>query len=156
MRPLLVVLLAVATASTIAAQSAPSVAETLAGPERAELMRVRKAVWVNWFAGDTAALRRVLAPELVAISPDSKLWQSRDGTLAGSAAFKASGSTLESVTFANDSIHRFGDVAVMFSRFTLVINGSGTREVQTGRATEVFVRRSGRWVHTSWHLDATE
>jgi hypothetical protein len=29
----------------------------------------------------------------------------------------------------------------------------GKQSTQRGRATELFVRTNGRWVHTSWHLD---
>jgi ketosteroid isomerase-like protein len=148
------ILLALALASPLAAQAAPSVATTLRGAERAELLRIRKDVWVHWFAGDTAGLRRVLAPELVAISADDPGYQSLAKTIAGSAAFAKSGRKLESVTFANDSIHRFGDVAVMFSHYTIVASGQNGF-TQKGRATEVFVRRGNRWVHTSWHLDVT-
>ena len=147
------ILLALAACSSpLLGQAAPSVATTLQGAERAELLRVRRDVWVHWFGGDTAALRRVLAPELVAISGDDPGYQSLSKTLAGSAAFAASGRTLASVTFANDSIHRFGTVVVMFSNYT---GGATGREgfTQKGRATEVFVRRGNRWVHTSWHLD---
>ena len=49
--------------------------------------------------------------------------------------------------------HRFGDVAVMFSVYTTVVESGGRRETQRGRATEVFVRSKGCWVHTSWQLD---
>lgn len=136
-----------------AAQAAPSVTSTLPPAELAALKQIRKDVWVHWFAGDTAALHRVLAPELIAISPDSRLWQTLPQTLAGSAGFKASGQKLVSVMFDSDVIHRFGDVVVMFSRYTVVTEGSGRRETQAGRATEVFVKSKGRWVHTSWHLD---
>ena len=148
-------LLVPAAALSLQAQPAPSVATTITGPERAELLRVRRAVWVSWFNGDTAALRRVLAPELIAISPDSKLWQNLSETIAGSAAFKAGGQKLQGVAFANDSIHRFADVVVMFSRYTVTTSGPRAF-VQKGRATEVFVRRNGRWIHTSWHLDVTD
>ena len=144
-----------ATTSPLAAQAAPSVATTLQGAERAELLRIRKDVWVHWFSGDTAGLRRVLAPELVAISPDDPGYQSLAKTIAGSASFAQSGRKLQSVTFANDSIHRFGDVVVMFSLYTVVASGPDGF-TQKGRATEVFVRRGNRWVHTSWHLDTTQ
>jgi ketosteroid isomerase-like protein len=147
-----VLLLLTLAASPLAGQAAPSVATALPAPERAALEKIRKDVWVHWFSGDTAGLRRVLAPELVAISPDSPDYQSLATTISGSASFKQSGRKLQSVTFTKDSLHRFGDVVVMFSNYTVVASGP-QGFTQKGRATEVFVRRNGRWVHTSWHLD---
>ena len=97
----------------------------------------------------------MLGPELIAISNDSPDYQSLDFTLTGAAQFKASGATLASVTFNATKVHRFGDVVVMFSHYAIDIDKAGQRSAQHGRATEVFVRRNGRWVHTSWHIDVT-
>lgn len=46
-----------------------------------------------------------------------------------------------------------GDVVVMFSHYALELMHDGQRASQKGRATEVFVRRDGRWLHSSWPLD---
>ncbi len=140
-------------ASPLASQDAPNVSSTLPAAERAELERIRNDVWVQWFTGDTAGLKRILPPELVAISPDGAHWQSLDETLKGSAGFRESGGELEDVAFDRTHIHRFGDVVVMFSHYSVRTRRNAQRSTQRGRATEVFVRRNGRWVHTSWHLD---
>ncbi len=146
-------LLLFAATAPIAAQAAPRVATTLSGAELTALETVRKAVWVDWFSGDTAALHRVLGPELVAISGGAPHWQSLGQTIASSADFKAKGGKFVSVAFDSAMTHRFGDVVVMFSHYTIVTENLGERSTQRGRATEVFVRTSGKWVHTSWHLD---
>ncbi len=125
----------------------------MTAPELSALDAIRKKVWVDWFAGDTASLRKVLAPELTAISPDSRYWQTLDQTIAGSAGFKKGGGKLVSITFDSTRVHRFGETVVMFSRYALVTTTGGKRGTQNGRATEVFVRKDGRWIHTSWHLD---
>ena len=148
-----VLLALLAAVPPLGAQSAPRVTTTLSAGELKTLETVRRDVWIHWFAGDTAALRRVLTPELVAISPDSKLWQGLEQTLEGSARFKAGGGSLAALEFSNTTVHAFGDVAVMFSRYAMHLLRNGQHSEQTGRATEVFVRRSGKWVHTSWHLD---
>ena len=142
-----------AAATTLSAQAAPRVAQALPAAERAELERVRKAVWVDWFSGDTAALHRVLAPELVAISPSNPLWSSLGDMLAASADFKAKGNTLVSVNFDTTVVHSFGAVALMFSTYAVKTKNNGQESTQAGHVTEVFVRSGGRWVHTSWHLD---
>ncbi|MCC6317202.1 MAG: nuclear transport factor 2 family protein [Gemmatimonadaceae bacterium] len=154
MRTVAILLATLALAAPAAAQSAPRVATTLPADELKALDQLRKDVWVNWFAGDTLALRRVLGPELVAISPDEPHWQSLPQSLAGAAGYKASGGRLLSVTFDSTTVHRFGDVVVMFSHYALAMENGGTRATQRGLATEVFVKHNGRWVHTSWHLDA--
>jgi hypothetical protein len=136
-----------------ATQGAPRVAQSLAAADRAELEGIRKAVWVDWFSGDTIALRRALGPELVAISSGGPHWQSLEQTLASSAKFKAGGGKLVSVTFDSTITHRFGDAVVMFSHYALVTESAEGRRSREGRATEVFVRAKTRWVHTSWHLD---
>lgn len=156
MKALGIALALTAAPSWLTAQAAPRVATTLPAQELAELEAIRKEVWVHWFAGDTAALRAVLGPELVAISPDSPDYQSLERTLTGAARFQASGATLQSVTFTSTMAHRFNDVVVMFSHYALEMDSGGQRSAQQGRATEVFVRHNGKWVHTSWHLDVTK
>jgi ketosteroid isomerase-like protein len=138
---------------SLQAQPAPRVATSLPAAELADLDRIRKDVWVNWFGGDTAALRRVLGPELIAIGPDIPHWQNLEQTLAASAGFRAGGGRLLSVDFDSTTVHRFGDVVVMFSHYRLALMHDGQRTAQKGRATEVFVRHRDRWVHTSWQLD---
>lgn len=138
-------------AAPVAAQPAPRMSTELPAADRTQLEQVRRSVWVHWFAGDTAALRRILAPELVAISPDGR--QTLGQSLAGSAGFAAGGGRLVSLDFVDNVFHRFGDAVVLFSRYALVTEGGGRKQAQQGHVTEVFVRRAGRWVHTSWHLD---
>jgi hypothetical protein len=147
--------LAVSGSNRAVAQAAPRVTGSLPAAELAALEGIRKDVWVHWFTGDTAGLRRVLPPELVAISPDGTPWQTLEQTVEGSLKFKAAGNSLVSVGFEGTTVHRLDAVVVMFSRYEVVTERAGQRSTQRGRATEVFVRKDGRWVHTSWHLDVT-
>ena len=135
---------------------APRVTTTLPADELKALENERRAVWVDWFTGDTTALRRALGPELVAMSTGAKYWQSLDESVESSAKYKADGNVFVSVEFDSTKIHRFGETVVMFSRYHVVTSKDGTRGDLRGRATEVFVRVGRRWVHTSWHLDSAE
>ena len=96
---ILALVLAVSGPGTMAAQGAPRVAAPLPPAELKALEAIRKDVWVHWFTGDTAGLRRVLPPELIAISPDGTPWQTLEQTLEGSIKFKAAGNRFISVTF---------------------------------------------------------
>jgi ketosteroid isomerase-like protein len=140
-------------ATNLSAQAAPRMTGTLPAAERAHLEAVRKDVWVNWFSGDTAALRRVLAPELIAVSPSNATWSTLGDMIAGSARFKANGNEFVSVKFDTTAMHTFGNVVVMFSTYAVVTRHEGKESTQAGHATEVFVRHGKDWVHTSWHLD---
>jgi ketosteroid isomerase-like protein len=153
MKVLLLALALATTTTALVAQAAPRVAATLPPAELTALESLRKDIWVQWFTGDTAALHKVLPPELVAVSPDGAHWLSLQQSLDGSAQYKASGARFLSVDFDSTMVHRFGDVVVMFSHYTVVTEKSGKRSTQKGRATELFVRNNGKWVHTSWHID---
>ena len=148
-----VALALVSAALPLSAQVAPRVATTLPAAELETLEAVRKAVWVDWFSGDTAALRRALAPELVAISPGAPHWQSLQESIAGSAKFKADGGRFVSVAFDSSMVHRFGDAVVMFSHYTVITAGTQGQRTQKGRATEVFVRTPGGWQKPFWYLE---
>jgi hypothetical protein len=151
----IVVVAALALTQPLSAQAAPRVASRLSGSELTTLEAVRKAVWVDWFSGDTTALRHALGPELVAMGIGTPHWQSLDETIASSAKFKADGGRFVSVSFDSTTTHCFGNVVVMFSHFAVTTEGASGQTTRKGRATEVFVRSNNQWVHTSWHLDAT-
>src|SRR5262245_30579771 len=113
--------------SSLAAQVAPRVTTTLSATELTALEAVRKAVWVDWFSGDTTALRRGLGPELVAMSAGAPYWQSLNETIAGSAKFRAGGGKFVSVGFDSAMTHRFGKTVVMFSRYSVVTENAEGR-----------------------------
>jgi hypothetical protein len=146
-------ILALALPLSLAAQPAPRVTSTVAAPDLQAVHTLRHDVWKRWFTGDTTRLRALLPSELIAISADG--WRTLDETIAGSARFAANGGSFVSVTFEQERAHRFGDTVILFSNYTLVTARGGERNTQRGRATEVFVRTGGKWVHTSWHLDSS-
>jgi ketosteroid isomerase-like protein len=152
-KPFLIALCVVLAPAVVPAQPAPRVTTALPPHQHTELAAVRHKVWTDWFRGDTAALRRILAPELVAITPDTPTAQNLATTIGNSAAFVRGGGALVSVHFTDTQEHVFGETVVMFSRYAVVTERGGKRNTQRGRATEVFVRQGTRWVHTSWHLD---
>jgi Domain of unknown function (DUF4440) len=123
---------------------------------RAELLHLRDAVWRAWFSNDGAAFERIVPDELLAIGWDGGPWNDRARTMERMREFAATGQVLRSLEFPENAFQQYGDVVLLYSTFRLVVGqkaGEGSTTT-TGRASEVFVRRHGRWIHTAWHLDA--
>ncbi len=119
-----------------------------------ELLAARDAAWRAWFGNDPVAFERVVPDELIALGWDGGDWTDRDQTLARMAEFATTGMTIDRLEFPRNEFQHYGDVALIYSSFRLALRDpAGQCRETVGRATEVFVRRAGRWVHTGWHLD---
>jgi ketosteroid isomerase-like protein len=120
---------------------------------RAELLAAREAVWRAFFANDQARLAELLPAETLAINADSEPWLDRAGALAMAREWAAGGLKLLGLAFERTEVQRYADVAILFSNYRWTAEMGGKPASGAGRATEVFVRRAGKWVHTGWHLD---
>ena len=121
---------------------------------RTEILALREAAWRTWFANDQAGFQRIVPDELVALGWGGGAWEDRAQTLAQMADFARGGWTVQTLEFPRNVLQQYGDVVIVYTRFRLVLaDPAGRREETTGRGTEVFVRRDGRWIHTDWHLD---
>jgi hypothetical protein len=141
-------------ASAFAITSAASQAPAISAQARAELFAARDAIWRGWFANDRVVLERMLPEDFVGIGFGGGPFDTRASALQGAADFAAGGGKLVRLEFADDRIQQFGDVATVFSNYTLEFEINGTRTTQVGRATELFLRRGGRWINPAWHLDS--
>lgn len=152
--------LAVAIGVGLAAAGGNALVAQQYGPQpdpqtRAEILALREAAWRTWFAGDKAGFEQVVPQELVAMSWEGGPWQDRSATLVASAEFAKGGNTLRALGFPENVFQQYGDVIILYSRFHAVMaDKAGVTSETTGRGTEVFVRRNGKWIHTGWHLDA--
>jgi Domain of unknown function (DUF4440) len=117
-----------------------------------EVLKVREAAWRAWFAGDTEALGRLLPAEFIGLSMEGPLTP-LPRTLEESRGFREGGGRLVSLAFPETQAQRFGDVVVLYGRYAVTFTSGGTEKSVSGRLTEVFVRRDGRWIHPGWHLD---
>ena len=118
----------------------------------AEVLAVREAAWRAWFAGDTAALEKMLPPEFIGISMEGPLTP-LPRTLEESRGFREGGGRLVRLEFPETQAQRYGDVVVLYGRYAVTFATGGSEKSVAGRLTEVFVRRDGRWLHPGWHLD---
>ena len=138
------------------ASAGPSHGGALSAEERAELLGVRAAVWRAWFTGDEGTLLDLLPPDFIAIDPTGPIAPGREGQVAGLRAFRDSGGKLVGLDFPTTEIQLLGDVAVLYTTYAVELATPSGPQRMAGRATEVFQRRDGRWVHPGWHLDSHE
>jgi hypothetical protein len=120
-----------------------------------ELLSLREAAWRTWFSNDQAGFRRVVPDELVALGWNGGPWDDPARTMARMAEFAKSGLTLTTLEFPRNIFQQYDNVVILYTTFRLVLSDrEGKPQETTGRGTEIFVRRNGRWIHTGWHLDA--
>jgi len=125
---------------------------TLYEGEKKRLLEARDAVWRAYFAGDRAALEKLLPEELLTLEPGGE-WGNRKAVFEGSARFAAGGGKLVRLEFPKTEMQVYGPTAIVYSSYLYEIEQGGKRSVNTGRVTEVFVNRNGTWVNPSWHMD---
>jgi hypothetical protein len=146
-------LLSALLAAIAGCASGEAASQTLAGIDPA-LAKVQREVWDVWFAGDTVRLKEIIPPDLVVINSGGGNFSSFRDEVASSANFSRSGGRLLELTFPEMRVQQFGDVVVVYTQYRLAfVMGSDTTR-QSGRATEVFVKRDGKWVNPAWHMDS--
>ena len=120
--------------------------------EKKELFAAREAVWRAWFAGDTKQLTSLLPPELITIEPSSSTFGTLKSNLEGSRGFAAGGGKLTRLAFPTTEIQAYGATVILYTTFEMDVLEDGKTRTSKGAATEVFVRRDGRWLNTGWQL----
>lgn len=143
-------LMLVALGGSASAQPPATLSDTL----RREIVAAREAIWRGWFSNDRAVLDRMLPAEFVGIGFGGGPFDTRESAMTGAAEFVKGGGTLRRLTFADDRFQTFGDVVTVFSNYTIEFEAGGQVTTQSGRATEVFVKRRGTWTNPAWHLDS--
>jgi ketosteroid isomerase-like protein len=128
-------------------------AQTVDPEEKQELLTAREAVWHSWFSDDSPRLAELLPAELIAID-QSENWEGRKEVLAGSRDFVAKGGKLVRLEFPETQVQMYGYTAIVYSKYLYEIEMDGKRSTHSGRATEMFVDRQGKWVNVGWHLDS--
>lgn len=121
-----------------------------------ELLSTREAVWRAWFAGDTKTIEKLVPPETVVISGGEKEWKDQTHVMRSAAEFHASGGRLVRLEFPHTEVQHFGNVAIVWSTFVVETEENGKRESSSGRATEIFVWKHGRWSNPGWHTSSTK
>jgi ketosteroid isomerase-like protein len=121
-----------------------------------QLLRVREAAWRAWFANDTKTLRALVPPDTIVISGGEEKWKHQVEVFQSAADFQSAGGKLIRLEFPHTEVQHFGDVAIVWSNYSLETETNGKRSVSSGRVSEVFVRRNGQWINPGWHTDSTK
>ena len=129
-------------------------ATSLDAKSKADLLATRGLAWRAWFAGDNKTLEAMLPAEFIGVGWGEGPWSTKAQSIASSQEFAAGGGKLTALEFPKTEIQSYGDVAFVYSTYKVTFTAGGQNVVQEGRATEVFVRRSGKWLHPGWHLDS--
>lgn len=120
----------------------------------AGLMKTRETVWRAWFAGDMATLEKLVPDGTIVISSGERDWKHRAEVLRGAAHFRDTGGQLIRLDFPKTEIQRFGNVAIIYSKYSLELEAGGKRSAEAGRVTEIFVLQNGVWTNPGWHTDS--
>ncbi|HTG31111.1 MAG TPA: nuclear transport factor 2 family protein [Methylomirabilota bacterium] len=142
------------TLATAGALAILMVSDSAARPDdRTELLKVREEVWRAWFVNDTKTLDALVPPDTIVISSGEEKWKNQSDILQSAARFQANGGKLIRLEFPRTEIQRFGDVAITYSQYLYETEVDGKRSLTSGRVTEIFVLRHGKWSNPGWHTD---
>lgn len=119
--------------------------------EKKELFAAREAVWRAWFAGDTKQLSSLLPPELITIE-SSGSFGTLKSNVDGSRGFAAGGGKLTRLSFPTTEIQAYGATVILYTTYEMDLMADGKTQTRRGAATEIFVRRNGKWINTGWQL----
>jgi ketosteroid isomerase-like protein len=118
-----------------------------------ELLQVRELVWRAWFAGDIKTLECLVPRDTIVMSGGEEQWKHQAEVLQTSAEFHAKGGKLLRLEFPRTEIQHYGDVAIVWSSYTLELEVSGKKSGGSSRVTEIFVKKNGKWTNPGWHTD---
>jgi ketosteroid isomerase-like protein len=138
----------------LAAQLASN--RTIGGDFKKSLFDAREAVWRAFFANDGAKLDELLPAELIAMDGGGGKWSHRDEVLTAAKGFADGGGKLVSIEFPETETQVYGNTAILYTTYHYVLENNGARSDHSGRATEIFVFRSGKWINSGWHLDSVK
>jgi hypothetical protein len=145
--------LQMAVAALVLGLALPGFNAAAASADHSDLLKTRELVWRAWFAGDTKTLAELLPSDTIAISTGSQHWDTQPEIIKSAAEFHAQGGRLLRLEFKDTKIQKYGDAAMLYTRYLYEIQTKKKRSVTSGRVTEFFVYRDGKWLNPGWHTD---
>jgi hypothetical protein len=132
---------------------AGQVSGVISARTRAELYAARDAAWRAYFSNDPGQLERLLGPELVAVQQHQEAWGDRRRLTRLARSTRKADVKIKRLEFPRTEVQVFGDVAILYYTYIFETASARASATDSGRATEIFARRNGRWVVVGWHLD---
>jgi len=129
-----------------------SAAGPLSEGEKKQLLEAREAVWRAFFTNDRAKLEKLVPADTITIEAGGEFGNQKS-VLDGAAEFAQSGAKLVRLEFPKTEIQAWGTTANIYGTYLYELEKDGKRNTYSGRATEMFVYRDGRWVNPGWHMD---
>jgi hypothetical protein len=120
---------------------------------RAELYAARDAAWRAFFSDDPHQLERLLGPELVAIQQHQEAWVDRGQLIGLARSISKADVKIKRLEFPRTEVQVFGDVAILYYTYIFETASARASATDSGRGTEIFVRRKGKWVDVGRHRD---
>jgi ketosteroid isomerase-like protein len=121
---------------------------------RQHILAAREAVWKAFFANDRAKLERLIPEEAIAIDNSSETWANRAEILGAAQRFADNGGKLVRLEFPKTEIQVYGNTVILYTTFVYETEINGKRMTDSGRGTEIFVRRGDELVNTGWQLES--
>jgi ketosteroid isomerase-like protein len=119
-----------------------------------QILNTREAVWKAWYANDRATLEKLIPEEAITINPGTEEWSNRAAIIAAAQRFAESGRKLVKLEFPKTEMQIYGNTIIIYTTYLCEIEANGKRTMESGRGTEMFVRRGDELVHVGWHLDS--
>jgi Domain of unknown function (DUF4440) len=119
---------------------------------RRHILATRESVWRAWFTNDRKSLEKLIPEEVIAIDDGSDTWSNRAAIFAAAQDFAERGGKLVKLEFPKTEMQVYGNTIIIYTTYVLETEVNGKRDIQRGRATEMFVRRGHELVNVGWHL----
>ena len=97
---------------------------------------------------------KLIPEEAIAIDSGSEAWSNRAAIMAGAQSFANRGAKLVRLEFPKTEMQIYGAAVIVYTTYVYEIEANGKRTKESGRGTEIFVRRGNELVNVGWHLDA--
>lgn len=125
-----------------------------ASQTRKAILEAREAIWRAYFNNDQTALKRLLPEDTLVLGGGKDAPFLKRQHILEAAQQQAAGQTkLVRLEFPHTDMQIYGDTAIIYTTYRLEFESpQKERHVQEGRATEIFVRRDGRWLNPGWHM----